>query len=156
MEFFISQVQMILPVLGFAFLQPRPTRDTVGTAPESSPRFVLKEVGTNAVAVEVGDEFVVLKGSTVRKQGVESWTSYRSLRDQLVSEGKLVDGSDPAFFIFAEDVAFGSPSAGAAVVLGRNTNGRKQWRVDGTGQTYAQWHEARLQHAGEEAGHGRD
>src|SRR4029453_2110391 len=105
-----------------------------GITPESSPHFALKEVGTNAVAVEVGDEFVVLKGSTARKQGVESWTSYRSLRDQLVSEGKLIDGSDPAFFVFAEDIAFGSPSAGAAVILGRNTNGRKQWLVEGTGQ----------------------
>ncbi len=150
MEYFISQVQMVLPVLGFTFLQPRLTRESAGIGPDASPRFVLKEVGATAYAVEIGDEFVVLKGSTARKQGVESWTSYSSLRSQLVSDGKLVNSSDPAFLVFAEDVAFGSPSAGGAVVLGRNTNGRKQWRVEGTGQTYAQWHEARLTGPGAE------
>jgi hypothetical protein len=147
MEFFISQVQMVLPVLGFTFLQPRPTQDGAATGTVESPRFALKEVGAEAIAVEVGDEFVVLKGSTARKQGVTSWSSYKALRDQLVSQRKLVESPNPELLVFAEDIAFGSPSAGAAVVLGRNTNGRERWKVEGTDQSYAEWHEARLRSA---------
>ena len=141
MEFFTEQVQMVLPVLGFTFLQPR-----AQAAPgnDGSPRFVMRDVGTEAHAVELAGEFVVLQGSTARKQGVESWTSYRALRDRLVREGKLVDSPDANYYVFAEDVAFGSPSAGAAVVAARNTNGREKWRVEGTGQSYAVWHEAKL------------
>ena len=151
MEFFLGQVQMILPVLGFNFLQPKPAHDQVAPTTGRSPRFVMKDVGTSATAVEGGGEFVVLKGSTARRQGVDSWTSYRALRDQLVAEGKLIDGPDPDYYVFAEDVAFASPSAGAAVVAGRNTNGRRHWKVEATGQTYEGWHEAKLEEARRQA-----
>jgi hypothetical protein len=144
MEYFIEQVQMVLPVLGFNFLQPSPVHGRAHQGTNESPRFVMKDVGTDAHAVELAGEFIVLKGSTARKQGVESWTSYHALRDRLVREGKLVDGPDLDYFVFAEDVAFGSPSAGAAVVAARNTNGREKWRVEGTGQTYEEWHQAKL------------
>jgi hypothetical protein len=144
MEFFIQQVQMVLPVLGFSFLQPKPLQGPELRGPDESTRFVMRDVGTDAHAIELAGEFVVLKGSTARKQGVESWTSYHALRDRLVREGKLIDSPDPDYFVFAEDVAFGSPSAGAAVVAARNTNGREKWRVEGDGQTYGEWHEAKL------------
>jgi hypothetical protein len=29
-------------------------------------------------------------------------------------------------------------------VAARNTNGRQAWRIEGTGQTYADWHDAKL------------
>ena len=151
MEFFLGQVQMILPVLGFNFLQPKPAHDLGAPAADRSPRFMMRDVGTSATAVESGGEFVVIQGSTARRQGVESWTSYRTLRDQLVVEGKLVDGPDPNFYVFAEDVAFASPSAGAAVVAGRNTNGRQNWKVEATGQSYEEWHEAKLAEASRQA-----
>jgi hypothetical protein len=95
----------------------------------------MPDVGTNATAVETGGEFVVLRGSTARKQGVESWTSYRARRDQLAAEGKLVDGTDPNFLVFAEDVALASPSPGAAVVARRSADGQRHWKVEGTGQS---------------------
>ena len=42
----------------------------------------------------------------------------KTLRDQLVQEGKLLDHQDPNFSVFAEDIPFNSPSAAAAVVFG--------------------------------------
>ena len=62
MEFFLGQVQMILPVLGFNFLQPRPAHDLGAPAADRSHRFVMRDVGTSASAVESGGEFIVLKG----------------------------------------------------------------------------------------------
>jgi len=55
--------------------------------------------------------------------------------------------------VFAENVSFSSPSAAASVVRAGNTNGRREWKVSSTGQTYADWQETRLKLAGvEDAG----
>ncbi len=67
-----------------------------------SPLFTLSVVGAKATAREIGDEFIVLKGSTARKEALKSWTSYHTLRDQLVADGKLVDGDNPGFYVFVE------------------------------------------------------
>ena len=42
-------------------------------------------------------------------------------------------------FVFSEDGAFYSPSAGAAVVNAGNMNGQTE-----AGETYREWHEKRL------------
>jgi hypothetical protein len=62
----------------------------------------------------------------------------------MVAEGKLIESQEPDFYAFLEDTTFSSPSAASSVVAGRNTNGRITWRIDGGGQTYADWHESKL------------
>lgn len=152
MEYFIEQVRMILPVLGLNVLQPKPTQGTsVGGKEGVSPQFVIKGVGASGVAVEIGNEFVVLKGSTARKEGVQSWRCYRSLRDELVSEGKMAESRNPNCYVFTEDVPFSSPSAAAVVIFGRSTNGRTEWKVKGTSESYQEWHEQKLKKAREES-----
>ena len=89
-----------------------------------------------------------MKGSTACRQGVKSWTTYKSLRDQLIQEGKLVDSGNPEYFMFAEDVAFSSPSAAASIVNAGNANGRMMWKVADTGQTYQEWYDQKLKAAG--------
>ncbi|WP_298036482.1 GIY-YIG nuclease family protein [uncultured Desulfuromonas sp.] len=143
MEFFLGQVQMILPALGFGFLQAKPSEEPTSKA-EESPRFLMATSGAKATAIEAGGEFVVLQGSTARKEGVPSWDTYRTLRDQLVADGKLVDAKKPDYFEFAEDVSFSSPSAASSVVAARNTNGRESWAIEGTRTTYAKWHEEKI------------
>jgi hypothetical protein len=146
MEFFLDQVQMVLPVLGFTFTQQvpavQPTNEGAGTRP-ASPLFVMSPVGTSARAREIDGEFVVLEGSTARKQGVDSWTTYRTLRDQLMTEGKLSEVGGNGMLVFTEDVAFSSLSAAAAVVYGGNQNGRIAWKTEG-GQTYQEWQDQKL------------
>ncbi|WP_145214934.1 GIY-YIG nuclease family protein [Planctomycetes bacterium TBK1r] len=147
MEYFVGQLQIILPALGFNFLQPKPIAipsNGGGSTDPESPFFCLTVVGAEAKAREVAGEFVVLKGSTARKEGLKSWTSYKALRDQLVAEGKLIDSNQPDYYMFDEDVAFSSPSAGAAVVNAGNMNGRTSWKTADTGDTYQQWHEKKL------------
>ena len=147
MEYFLAQIEMMLPVLGFTFLQRAP-EPTTAEATAESPIFTLTGVGANAEAREIDGEFVVFKGSTARRHGVDSWKSGRSVRDALIEEGKLVDAPDPDTLVFADNVSFSSPSTAASVVLGANTNGRIKWTVSSTGQTYADWHESRLRMAG--------
>jgi hypothetical protein len=145
MEYFLEQVQVVFPVLGLTFLQPVPS--------EVEHRIIFEnlDVGTHARAIESDGEFVVLKGSTARKDGSPSWMSYKELRDELVQVGKLRPSSNAEFLEFADDVPFRSPSAAAAVVAAANRNGRVMWRVEGTGQTYGDWQESSLAAAGVDA-----
>ncbi len=145
MEYFLAQIAMVLAVLGFPFLQPR-----LAAGSPATPSFKLEGVGVRAEAREVDGEFVVLKGSTARKHGVGSWTSYRGLRDDLVASGELVDTDDPDLYVFAEDVPFASPSAAATVIMARNCNGRREWKEGSTGKTYGEWQELQLKLAGVE------
>jgi hypothetical protein len=150
MAYFLSQVQVVLPVLGFSFTQPPALIQAQpgALAPAAaSPLFVMSPVGTAATALEVDGQFIVLKGSTARRQGVDSWTSYKGLRDQLITEGKLADAGADGMLVFTEDVPFGSPSAAAAVVFGGNQNGRVVWKRKDNGQTYKQWQEEKLSEA---------
>ena len=147
MEYFIEQLEIVFPVLGFNFLQPKPVLTTEGTVSNDdahSPLFTLNVVGAEARAKELNGEFVVLKGSTARIEGRSSWTSYKSLREQLVEDKILTLDDAQEFYIFQEDVAFSSPSAGAAIVNAGNMNGRTAWKVEATGQTYQQWYEEKL------------
>ena len=148
MEGFLEQVQLVLPVLGVDVTQPKvDTTTTIQSAGVaiSSPTFVLSEVGATARAREVEGDFVLLRDSTARKQGVASWTAYHSLRDQLVMDGKLTDAPEsPGFYVVTEDIPFSSPSAAAAVVAAKNINGRTAWKVEKTSETYGDWSATQL------------
>lgn len=141
MEQFLLQAQVLLPVLGFTFAQPAPTRlQPTSDNSDDAPVFEWTAAGASATGQEVGDEFVVAKGSTARVHGVDSWTSYKTLRDQLVADELLVPHeTDTELYVFSEDVPFKSPSGAAAVVAGRNANGRKAWKIRSTGETYEDW-----------------
>ena len=97
-----------------------------------------------ATAQEIDGQLVVFAGSAARKKGVPSWQSYKALREKLVADGSLVDGDDPACLVFAENVAFNSPSAAASAVMARASNGRRNWAVKATGVSYADWQDAKL------------
>ena len=58
-------------------------------------------------------------------------TGYLILRNRLIADGMIVDGT------FKEDYTFTSVSAAAVVILGRSANGRTEWtKLDG--RTFAQ------------------
>jgi len=147
MEYFLGQVRLVLPVLGFTFTEPVISLDqTTGQVEDknASPIFAMNPSGTYATAQEVDGRFIVFAGSTARKEGAASWDSYRGLRDQLVQDGKLDNSDAEGFYCFTENVEFASPSAAATVVNAGNQNGRIVWKVKDTGQSYRDWQDAKL------------
>lgn len=170
MAYFLEQIRLVLPVLSFDFLResPRPsqapTSDTAsssGTAPvpaaatTASPRFVLEssKFALKATAQEIDGLFVVLKGSRTRGQWGSTPHSYQNLFNRLVTDGILqADGTDHR--VFRDDYAFDSPSAAAAVIYGRQANGRVSWLVEGSNESYAAWQDRQL--AGTGATEGSD
>lgn len=156
MEYFIAQVRLILPVLGLNFLREKPqiTKREATTAnttqqpqsEEDEPTFEIsgRRVGVKAYAKEIEGDFIVLAGSQTRAKWGGSAHNYQKHFDALVAEGKLK--IDPAnnICVFQEDVTFNSPSAAAAIVFGRSSNGRIEWKVKGTAKTYEEWQNEKL------------
>lgn len=98
-----------------------------------NPIYKLAGRGGNASGYSLdGDNFVVMKGSHIAPDITDGLqTGYLILRNQLIADGMIVDGT------FKEDYMFTSVSAAAVVILGRSANGRTEWtKLDG--RTFAQ------------------
>ena len=148
MEEFIDTLLVVLPAIGVPlFVNNVVAKPVVTTRTDSTPVFVLtnKKNGIIAHARLVEESFVVLKDSCARKiwEGKETGPfSYRLLYEKLVGDG-VIDVAETLGH-FSTDYAFASPSAAASVVLGRTANGRVNWRVDGSGQTFKEWEDAEV------------
>lgn len=168
MEYFISQVRLVLPVLGLDFLRDKPkiTKNILTHLPLSTielsdsvdsesvkqdsienPTFEIVSPVNNlkASAKQLDGDFVVLAGS----ESKAAWASnskhnYKKLFETLIAEGKIRIDDGNAKGVFQEDVAFASPSAAAACVFARAANGRKEWFVQGTKTNYHEWQNDQL------------
>lgn len=149
MAVFQENLEAVLPALGIDFL--RPTRRTpVGEEQESQPQksgpvelTLRHRSGLRANALEANGEIIVQTGSQVQADPDYSMNQYSDLRDQLIKDGTIQQPSDNKFMVFVEDYAFKSPSAAAAVIIGRNANGRRNWRLP-SGQSLKEWQDAQL------------
>lgn len=87
--------------------------------------FLTAPRGANARGVAVSDGFVVAKDSVIASETVPSMAdSLRKLRESLF-EKEVINSN----FTFTRDYLFTSPSTAASIVLGRNANGRTEWRA---------------------------
>jgi hypothetical protein len=146
MEYFLEQLMLVLPILGFDLFR----RSGQGAAHGASSAdgevvFTFSTAGASATARETDDGFVVMAGSTVRRTPSGTFPAgYLALRDQLVAGGKLIAGQTPDLYTFTVDVAFTSPSTAASVVAARSASGPREWKVEGTGQMYKDWKDSAL------------
>ncbi len=150
MEAFLANLRVMLPVVGLDLLKPKPMAalKSVDVAPMADEvRFEIRhKSGVKATGVEEDGEFVVLQNSEALKDaGYQGMTSYGDLKQELIDQGILKVSGDK--FLFSSSYAFKSPSAAAAVVLDRNSNGRFEWKVVGSKLTYHQWQEERAKAA---------
>ncbi|MHA3058568.1 GIY-YIG nuclease family protein [Acinetobacter sp. ANC 5584] len=146
MEYFLEQIQVVLPALGFTFLKEiKYPSETIKTNhhlstpvqnSETETDFYLVTKGIDAKAKIIDGEFYVLKGSQVRKEVTDTKHTYtKNLRPQLF-ENNIIDSNT---YTFTQDYLFSSPSAAGGVILGRACNGRKDWKNMVTNMTYDEW-----------------
>ncbi len=139
MEFYLEQIKLILPLMGFNFLIPSVvTPSEKKTEPsalaQTETLYAIKSPGLTANMIETDDGFVVLKESEARGAHTKSYKSYWiKMRKKLVENGVLKTKDEK--LIFTEDAIFSSISAAAAIVLGRESNGNIEW-IDQSGRTY--------------------
>ncbi|SJM34941.1 GIY-YIG nuclease family protein [Mesorhizobium delmotii] len=173
MEFFISQIELVLPVLGYDFLKGRPSKialklsvedfiiDSSGindrdreTNEVTQLRLVDPKTGVDATALMSGGEYLVLRDSSARAKAMDSLakhlSGYSALRNLLIGDGSLVPHPTRSDILtFSRDVAFRSPSAASAIILGRSDNGRSSWKIGDTGETLAQFQSRKIAEAAE-------
>lgn len=95
--------------------------------------FIKAARGANAKAVVTNEGVVVIEGSGIATSTVPSMASaFINQRQKLIDQGviKKTDGK----LVFSKDFLFSSPSTAAAIVMGRNANGRIEWK-DKKGKT---------------------
>jgi 5-methylcytosine-specific restriction protein B len=91
------------------------------------PVFHLTRGGCSGTGVRTADGFLVHAGAVGRGATVRSFPDgWRNLRDQLLDDGTLqFDGER---VVLSADHQFGSPSAAAAALMGRNASGNLEWK----------------------------
>lgn len=149
MDYFIGQLQIILPVLGIDAIRVREPRMLPSPRREGvvSPVFHLqnKKLGVDARAQQVDGEFTVLAGSTVvadwhgigkADSTIRAYDSYRAQHQKLVGDGSIIVAGGVG--TLAKDLVFGSPSTAGAIAQGRSCNGRISWIAD-NGMTFGAW-----------------
>ena len=152
MEVFLGYLFMVLPALRIDLFIKNTRPDVKLPAGEkavnSSPRFTLLSRKNNLTATALLQEgdFIVEAGSIARLrwEGQSTQNSgYALLHGELRTAGILQEQGDHS--VFTQNYAFKSPSAAAAVVLGRPANGTIEWRVaDGNGLDYKGWEELQI------------
>jgi len=124
-EGFLSDMLLCLPILGYGFFEPAPA------APVLSVELILKAKGIEARGFESTKGFVVRKGSLGVKEEAASIHAYiHNARVELLRQGVLADCG--SHYEVTQDYTFPSPSNASGVLLGRTSNGRREWKaVDG-------------------------
>lgn len=121
---FLDDVRVLMPILGIHVFEPPGAAQRL----KSEIEFHLKGRGSDAVGYESSEGFVVKEGATGPGTEVPSiGESSKVRRNQLIESGLLVRENDR--LRLTKDVVFGSPSTAATMIMGRNTNGRLQWKT---------------------------
>jgi len=136
-ESFLADMLLIFPILGINVFEP--LQQTV-----SANRLHLNGPSAQAEGAESDDGFLVFAGALARTETVDSfkeWTKgWASLRESLIASDTFVPVADGASLRLTTDQMFKSPSAAAAILLGRNANGLIEWK-DSSGSTLKQLRE---------------
>lgn len=155
MEYFVSQLRLMLPLLGLDFLReaatiPNPTapiavKDSVTITRSPVFEIVSPKHKLTATAQEIDGEFIVQSGSQCRASWEgSSGHNYLNLRKKLWDQNRIALSTDGKHGVFLEDVSFSSPSAAGAIIYGRASNGRTAWKIKGENSTYEDWQNSLL------------
>ncbi len=130
-ESFLEDMLLIYPLLGVTAFEVA-TAELPRNFPEA-PLLYIRRGGASAVGRDTPEGFVVLKGSTGRIRATDATQRYiLTLRQKLLQDGVMIEAD--GMLRLTQDYPFESPSTAAAALMGRNANGREEWK-DETGQT---------------------
>jgi hypothetical protein len=120
MEEFLQNVKMLVNILGYKVFEDIRAKEDSNN--ELMKFYIKAARGAEAIGEQTSDGFVVLKGSKIAESVTNSCPKgFKALRDKLIMEKIIINNQ------FEKDYLFNSPSAAAAVVLGRSANGLTEW-----------------------------
>jgi hypothetical protein len=121
---FIENARLLVNTLGYKVFDKIDT--SVAEKENDDTIFhIVAARGADAKGLLVPDGFVVIKGSKIAKDTAPSIAnSLMNLRNKMLE--KNIINQD---FVFVTDYMFTSPSLAAGIVMGRNANGRTEWKT---------------------------
>ncbi len=126
MEEFIEYIKILINTMGFKVFEPLIKTDSVNQELEEF-FYVRGARGADGRGKRTSDGFVVFSGSKVAVDTVPSFPKgFNALRDELIDNEIIVSKGEE--FVLASDYLFSSPSAAAAVIMGRSANGLIEWK----------------------------
>ena len=124
LEEFISNAKLLVNTLGYKTFESIQETAVAHEVTESI-FFISAARGANAKGIIVSDGFAVYKGSVIANSILSSMpASLARLRAALFEKGVINHENT-----FTRDYVFTSPSLAAAIVMGRNANGRTEWKT---------------------------
>ena len=128
MEEFISNIGLLVNTFGFKIFEELRKANQTQEEKENSTFYIEAARGANASGQSTNEGFVVLKDSSIATSTTNSFPkNWLRLRDELINVGIITEKEDK--LIFSKDYLFTSPSAAAAVVMGRSANGLTEWKL---------------------------
>jgi hypothetical protein len=120
---FVSNLRILINTLGYKLLEP-----LADEKERQKDLFFIKAArGANSKAVVTNEGVVVIEGSEIATSTVPSMSAaFINQRQKLINQGVIQKTNGK--LVFTKDFLFSSPSTAAAVVMGRNANGRIEWK----------------------------
>ncbi|MGM9403713.1 GIY-YIG nuclease family protein [Aliiroseovarius sp. KMU-71] len=148
METFLEEIQLILPVIGVEFFRKAGSSASKSAiqSEAQAPEFFLRhsKKGINATATEIDGEFILKAGSVGDLKEASSFHErIAEVRKQVLLSGRAEEIGNGSFRL-VDDVAFSSPSAAAVFLFGTSRNGRTDWLLKGSKQSYGDWKSGQL------------
>lgn len=126
MEEFIDNIKMLVNTLGHKVFDEK---REIKPEQKQDIFFIKAARGADAQGEPTSDGFVVFKGSKAASTTVDSISKgILNFRQTLINTEILkLNGKS---YELTEDYIFSSPSLAAAIVMGRNANGRTEWKLN--------------------------
>lgn len=80
-----------------------------------------------AEMIEKGKEFIVLKGARIRHDSTNTFKQQKA-KDIFIKESNCIESED--VYISQKDYIFSSKSLASSVILGRESNGNDDWKIN--------------------------
>lgn len=124
MDSFLNYMLGIFPLIGLDIFESAKS----DVNPLQDDFFSLKRPsGMVAKALQNASGFIVLKDSLAALETQPSISkSIKTFREDLIHKGVMLKREK--YYVFTQDYTFSSPSMAASVTLGRNANGRSNWK----------------------------
>lgn len=124
LEEFISNTKLLVNALGYKVFDTV-TKKTPKKEQEQIEFYLKSGKGADAQGLMVADGFAVLKGSKLSIQVSKAFPAHWMKKRQMLLNKQIINSE----YIFESDYIFTSPSAAAAVILGRSANGLTEWKT---------------------------
>lgn len=125
MEEFLENIQLLINTMGYKVFAE--LKDQI-EVPKTNIYHIKAARGAEAKGQPTQEGFVVFKDSIMASETVRSIPPWiENLRNKLLSD-EIVIPDKNGNYLFTTNHLFNSPSASAAVIMGRSANGLKEWK----------------------------